>query len=174
MLTIHSVSLWQQASVVVDGGIAGILGSIIGLERDRAGKNAGPRTMALVGATSAMITSAGAVLDMLDKTGDPTRTIQAIITGIGFLGAGLIFQSKRTGTQGVTTAATVFATAAMGCAVGLGFQVASAGFTLIVLIVLRSTQFISSTTRRNDEAIDDVGIEEIVTPQKSDKKNKNK
>ena len=72
MFTLQSVNLWQQASVIIDGGIAGFLGSVIGLERDRAGKNAGPRTMALVGATAAMISSAGAVLNEIAKTGDPT------------------------------------------------------------------------------------------------------
>jgi putative Mg2+ transporter-C (MgtC) family protein len=56
------------------------------------------------------------------------------------LGAGLIFTNRNSGIQGVTTAATVFATAAMGCAVGLGFQVAGLGMTIIILVVLRSTQ----------------------------------
>ncbi len=142
MLDLHSVDLWQQASVIIDSAIAGVLGSIIGLERDRAGKSVGPRTMALVGTSAASIVSIGIILDRLAHIGDPTRTIQAIMTGIGFLGAGLIFQSKRSGTQGVTTAATVFATAAMGCSVGLGFQVAGVGLTLIILVILRSTQFL--------------------------------
>jgi putative Mg2+ transporter-C (MgtC) family protein len=130
MLNLESVDLWQQATVIIDAAIAAILGSIIGWERDRAGKSAGPRTMALVGASAAGIVAIGAVLD---KT-------SAIITGIGFLGAGLIFTNRSAGIQGVTTAATVFATAAMGCAVGLGFQVAGVGMTIIILIVLRSTQ----------------------------------
>ncbi len=142
MLDLHTVGLWQQATVIIDSGIAGILGSIIGWERDKAGKSVGPRTMALVGTSAASIVSIGVVLDHLARIGDPTRTIQAIMTGIGFLGAGLIFQSKRSGTQGVTTAATVFATAAMGCSVGLGFQVAGAGLTIIILIILRSTRFL--------------------------------
>ena len=142
MLDLHTVGLRQQATVIIDSGIAGILGSIIGWERDKAGKSVGPRTMALVGTSAASIVSIGVVLDHLARIGDPTRTIQAIMTGIGFLGAGLIFQSKRSGTQGVTTAATVFATAAMGCSVGLGFQVAGAGLTIIILIILRSTRFL--------------------------------
>ncbi len=142
MLDLHTVGLWQQATVIIDSGIAGILGSIIGWERDKAGKSVGPRTMALVGTSAASIVSIGVALDHIARIGDPTRTIQAIMTGIGFLGAGLIFQSKRSGTQGVTTAATVFATAAMGCSVGLGFQVAGAGLTIIILIILRSTRFL--------------------------------
>jgi putative Mg2+ transporter-C (MgtC) family protein len=140
MLSLESVDLWQQAAVVINTAIAAILGSIIGWERDRAGKSAGPRTMALVGASAAGIVAIGAVLNETADFGDPTRALHAIITGIGFLGAGLIFTNRNAGIQGVTTAATVFATAAMGCAVGLGFQVSGIGMTIIILVILRSTQ----------------------------------
>lgn len=129
--------------------IAAVLGSLIGWERDRAGKSAGPRTMALVGSASAAIVAIGAVVGAQAQFGDPTRALHAIITGIGFLGAGLIFTDKHsTGIQGVTTAATVFSTAAVGVAVGLGFQIVGAGLTLIILIILRSTQVIEKSTNR--------------------------
>ncbi len=142
----ESVDLWQQATVVLDAAIAAILGSIIGWERDRAGKSAGPRTMALVGASAAGIVAIGAVLNQTSDFGDPTRALHAIITGIGFLGAGLIFTNRNSGIQGVTTAATVFATASMGCAVGLGFQFAGVGMTIIILVVLRSTQVLEKAS----------------------------
>ena len=149
MINLHSIDLWQQATVIIDAMIAAILGSLIGWERDRAGKSAGPRTMALVGSASAAIVAIGAVLDIQAQYGDPTRALHAIITGIGFLGAGLIFTDKHsTGIQGVTTAATVFSTAAVGVAVGLGFQVVGAGLTLVILIILRSTQVIEKSTNR--------------------------
>ena len=151
MINLHSVDLWQQATVIIDAMIAAILGSLIGWERDRAGKSAGPRTMALVGSASAAIVAIGAVLDIQAQYGDPTRALHAIITGIGFLGAGLIFTDKHsTGIQGVTTAATVFSTAAVGVAVGLGFQVVGAGLTLVILIILRSTQVIEKSTNRGN------------------------
>ena len=131
--------------------IAAVLGSLIGWERDRAGKSAGPRTMALVGSASAAIVAIGAVVGAQAQFGDPTRALHAIITGIGFLGAGLIFTDKHsTGIQGVTTAATVFSTAAVGVAVGLGFQVVGAGLTLIILIILRSTQVLEKSTNRGN------------------------
>ncbi|MTB04762.1 MAG: hypothetical protein F2933_02800, partial [Actinobacteria bacterium] len=145
MIDMHSVDLWQQAVVIIDAVIAAILGSLIGWERDRAGKSAGPRTMALVCAASAVIVAIGAVMDVEAQYGDPTRALHAVITGIGFLGAGLIFTNTRAGSSGiggVTTAATVFTTAAVGVAVGLGFQVAGAGLTVVILIILRSTQVI--------------------------------
>ncbi|MEJ6607538.1 MAG: MgtC/SapB family protein [Candidatus Planktophila sp.] len=139
--------------MIIDAAIAAILGSIIGWERDRAGKSAGPRTMALVGSASAAIVAIGAVLNLNSGFGDPTRALHAIMTGIGFLGAGLIFTNRTGGTQGVTTAATVFATASVGVAVGLGFQLAGIGVTLIILAILRSTQVIESVPRRNSQQL---------------------
>jgi putative Mg2+ transporter-C (MgtC) family protein len=150
MLDMQSIDLWQQAVVIINAAIAAVLGSIIGWERDRAGKSAGPRTMALVGSTSAAVVAIGAVLNLDSDFGDPTRALHAIITGIGFLGAGLIFTNRSGGTQGVTTAATVFATAGVGVAVGLGFQLAGLGFTLIILAILRSTQVIEAVPRRGE------------------------
>jgi len=151
MINLHSIDIWQQVSVIIDAMIAAALGSLIGWERDRAGKSAGPRTMALVGSASAAIVAIGAVMDVQAQYGDPTRALHAIITGIGFLGAGLIFTDKHsTGIQGVTTAATVFSTAAVGVAVGLGFQVVGAGLTLVILIILRSTQVIEKSTNRGN------------------------
>jgi putative Mg2+ transporter-C (MgtC) family protein len=145
---LHVINHWQQLSVILDGAIAAVLGAIIGWERDRAGKSAGPRTMALVGSVSAVVVAMGYVMDINAKYGDPTRAMHAIITGIGFLGAGLIFTNRGGGVQGVTTAATILTTAGVGCAVGLGFQLAAAGFTIIILVVLRSTQFLEVTVRR--------------------------
>lgn len=152
MIDFGSVELAKQFLVIVNAGIAALLGSAIGWERDRAGKSVGPRTMALVGASAAAVVNIGEVLNISAQFGDPTRSMHAIMTGIGFLGAGLIFQTRDAGTKGVTTAATVFATAAMGCAVGLGFQIASIGLTIIILIVLRSTHMLEITAnRRHDD-----------------------
>ena len=150
MLDMQEIDIWQQVTVIINAALAAVLGSVIGWERDRAGKSAGPRTMALVGAASAAVVAIGAVLDVEADFGDPTRAMHAVITGIGFLGAGLIFTNRSGGTQGVTTAATVFATAAMGVAVGLGFQVAGLGLTVIILAILRSTQVLEAVPRRNE------------------------
>ena len=146
----QTVNIWQQYVVVINAALAAVLGSIIGWERDRAGKSAGPRTMALVGSASAAVVAIGAVLDINADFGDPTRAMHAVITGIGFLGAGLIFTNRSGGTQGVTTAATVFATAGMSVAVGLGFQIAGIGLTVIILAILRSTQVLEAVPRRGE------------------------
>jgi putative Mg2+ transporter-C (MgtC) family protein len=145
MFDLGMVDAWQQLVVIFNTVLAAILGSIIGFERDRAGKSAGPRTMALVAAAAALVVTIGALVDINSQFGDPTRAMHAIMTGIGFLGAGLIFSNTASGVKGVTTAATVFATAAMGCAVGLGFQLAAAAMTLVVVAILRSTQFLEKT-----------------------------
>ncbi len=150
-IDLYVINYWQQFSLIINASIAAVLGSIIGWERDRAGKSAGPRTMALVGSVSAVVVGIGYVLDLNAKFGDPTRAMHAIITGIGFLGAGLIFTNRGGGVQGVTTAATILATAGMGCAAGLGFQLVAAGFTVIILVILRSTQFLEVTVRRSDK-----------------------
>jgi len=150
MVNMQSVDLWVQATVIINTAIAAILGSIIGWERDRAGKAAGPRTMALVAVASAAIVAIGAVVGAASQFGDPTRALHAIMTGIGFLGAGLIFTNKNSGTQGVTTAATIFATAAMGVSVGLGFQVVGLGLTIIILSILRSTQVLEAAASRKE------------------------
>ncbi|MDP1850927.1 MAG: MgtC/SapB family protein [Candidatus Planktophila sp.] len=150
MIDLHSIDVWQQLSVIINASIAAFFGSLIGWERDRAGKSAGPRTMALVGSASAAIVTIGAIINDATQDGDPTRALHAIITGIGFLGAGLIFTDKHSsGIQGVTTAATVFSTAAVGVAVGLGFQIAGGGLTVIILIILRSTHVIERSIIRS-------------------------
>jgi putative Mg2+ transporter-C (MgtC) family protein len=147
MFELMMVDPWQQLLVIFNTILAAILGSFIGWERDRAGKSAGPRTMALMAAAAALVVTVGELVQVNSQFGDPTRSMHAIMTGIGFLGAGLIFSNQTNGLMGVTTAATVFATAAMGCAVGLGFQLAAAGMTLVVITILRSTQFLEKTLR---------------------------
>jgi putative Mg2+ transporter-C (MgtC) family protein len=150
MVEIFSAPVSDQLVLILNASIAAILGSIIGWERDRAGKSAGPRTMALVGTAAVVVVGVGHILNIDAAFGDPTRSMHAVITGIGFLGAGLIFQQADRGAQGVATAATVFATAAMGCAVGLGFQIVGAGLTVIVLIVLRSSHAVEYSTKFRD------------------------
>lgn len=138
------IELIDQFQVILDALVASVLGGMIGWERDRAGKSAGPRTMALVATAAALVVSIGTIVNRAADFGDPTRAMHAVITGIGFLGAGLIFNGKAFGVQGVTTAATVFATAAVGCAVGLGFQISAVGITLLLLVILRSTHMLEA------------------------------
>ncbi len=123
--------------------LAGICGGIIGYERKNRGKGAGVRTHVIVAVASAlmMIVSKYGFNDLAfheDFKLDPSRVASQIVTGVGFLGAGMIFVQKRTVT-GLTTAAGIWATSGIGMAVGSGMY-AMGILTSVVILIL---QFIS-------------------------------
>ncbi len=105
-------------------------GGLIGLERELKGKPAGFRTNILIclGSTLYMILS-------IKLGGDPGRVAAQVVTGIGFIGAGTIIQSRGTIT-GLTTAATIFVVAAIGLAIGANHLLLATVFTGLVLLVL--------------------------------------
>ncbi|XID75966.1 MgtC/SapB family protein [Alkanindiges sp. WGS2144] len=116
-----------------------IAGGAIGLERSYHGRPAGFRTHALVCLTSSLLMLVtlyqsqwmpGATHDMIRI--DPTRTAQGIMTGIGFLGAGVIFKEGLS-VRGLTTAASIWMTAAIGILMGIGFFFPAIVATLLVL-----------------------------------------
>ncbi|PIN72590.1 hypothetical protein COV22_02835, partial [Candidatus Woesearchaeota archaeon CG10_big_fil_rev_8_21_14_0_10_47_5] len=111
---------------------AAVLGSFIGMEREWHRRPAGLRTHMLVCVSSALIT----MLSMYAfNQSDPARIAAQIITGIGFIGAGTIFRHKDTVT-GITTAATLFAVAAIGIGIGSGFYLATGVGTVLMLATL--------------------------------------
>lgn len=113
--------------------LAAVLGYAIGFERELRGKSAGERTFALVALGAAAVTGVARE----ESPGSTTRVIQGVVTGVGFLGAGLIFQHERGIVLGLTTAAAVWAAAAVGVLVGAGVYVAAiAGTALAVLILV--------------------------------------
>ena len=104
--------------------LAVILGGVIGLEREVAGKPAGLRTNILICVGAALLTDVSVQITMgvypgAPRVGDPSRIAAQIITGIGFIGAGTIMQTKGTVT-GLTSAATIFVVAAIGVTIGAG------------------------------------------------------
>jgi len=114
--------------------LAAALGAIIGYQRERAGKPAGLRTHILISVGAALFTigsfygfGAGA---------DPSRVAAGIVVGIGFLGAGAIIRRGEGVVEGLTTAATIWAVAAIGLAAGAGLYIISAVTTAVILIVL--------------------------------------
>lgn len=118
--------------------VACICGICIGFERKSRAKEAGIRTHCLVACAAAimMILSKYAFTDMSGGfiKLDPSRIASGVASGIGFLGAGMIFVHKRTVT-GLTTAAGVWATSGIGMAIGAGMYVVGIASTIIVLIV---------------------------------------
>ena len=140
------------ASLAFFGGarvlIAAIIGVALGLERQFSDKDAGTRTYALVASGSALFT----VLSIEAFEGaDTSRVAAQIVTGIGFLGAGLIFR-QGVNVKGLTTAAGLWSVAAIGMATGAGFWGLAIVAAVIVLLVLKvsdrfSTQIRSQTLR---------------------------
>jgi putative Mg2+ transporter-C (MgtC) family protein len=120
--------------------LALVLSVAIGLEREAGMKAAGLRTHSLVGVGSAvfMLVSKYGFADLLsDRVSlDPSRIAAQIVSGIGFLGAGLIFV-RRDAVRGLTTAATIWLTAAVGTACGAGLPVLAAGTTIAHFVVTR-------------------------------------
>jgi putative Mg2+ transporter-C (MgtC) family protein len=124
-------------------GAALLLGSALGLNRELHGKPAGLRTHALVslGAAVAVIVSVGFPGDT--KSIDPnavSRVLQGILTGIGFVGAGVILRDPNGHVTGLTTAATVWICAVLGVACGLGYWSVlgiALGLTVLVLVLGR-------------------------------------
>jgi putative Mg2+ transporter-C (MgtC) family protein len=137
------MELLSQARVVVTLLIAVILGGLIGLERELAGKPAGLRTHMLVAISSALLVTLGNVIVVQftvpdHMRADPIRIIEAVIVGISFLGAGTIMQREGGGhVEGLTTAASILAAAAVGIAVALHLMVISVGTTLLILVINR-------------------------------------
>lgn len=124
--------------------VAGVLAAMLGWERERARKAAGLRTHMLVGIAAALYTAIAelAVLDIPPNSegfqADPIRAVQAVAIGIGFLGSGVIFVSRHEDrVRGLTTAASIWATAAIGIAAGLELYRLALGATLLLLLVLR-------------------------------------
>lgn len=119
--------------------ISVILGLFIGAEREYRNKSAGLRTFILVCFGACLFT----ILSIKIGVGNPDRLAANIITGIGFLGAGVIFKGDNK-IEGITTATTIWATASIGMAVGSGYVYFSLLGTALVLIVLSALTYLQS------------------------------
>ena len=115
--------------------LAAFLGALLGYERGQKGKSAGVRTHMLVAMGSAMFVLVPAQLGV--SPADMTRVVQGVVAGIGFLGAGTIWKGESASqVKGLTTAAGIWLTAAIGVAAGLGREVTAILVTLLALFVL--------------------------------------
>ncbi|MGW6194183.1 MgtC/SapB family protein [Bacillus cereus] len=120
--------------------VAGLLGAMIGIEREIRSKEAGLKTHFLVAVGSAliMVVSKYAFSDIVFEDHmslDPSRIAAQVVSGVGFLGAGTIIIQKQA-VKGLTTAAGLWATAGIGLAIGAGMYVVGVGATILVLIGL--------------------------------------
>src|SRR5712692_8102793 len=136
------VSTGEQLEILGRLALAGLLGGVMGLERELRGYPAGIRTLALVTAGSCLFT------DISQLLGGDDRVAAQIVTGIGFIGAGVIFREGLS-VRGITTAATIWAAAAIGMAIGVELYVVGVLGAVIVFVILESRPF----TRRVDDLI---------------------
>lgn len=117
--------------------IAAFFGAFIGIDRQLHNKPAGTRTLMLLCVGSALLGGISVSIGQLygaDNRTDPTRLMAQIITGIGFLGAGVILKENNR-ISGVTTAATIWITAAIGISVGAGYYIPATIATILVLFL---------------------------------------
>lgn len=123
--------------------ISFFIGAIIGAEREYNTKTAGLRTMIMIALGSTIFTEISIVMGV----NAPERIASNIVTGIGFLGAGVIFKDGLS-ISGITTATTIWITAALGMAVGAGEYFLSVAGTVVVLIVLSVFEFFTNKISR--------------------------
>lgn len=135
-LTTGLPDLRQLIHVIIRLVSATILGAVIGIQRERAGKPAGLRTHILVMLGTTVFVLSGSLFGM--NSDGLSRVIQGIVTGIGFIGAGSILKlNNEQDIKGLTTAAGVWMTAAIGVAIGLGSLGLAIIATALTLIILK-------------------------------------
>lgn len=126
-----TITLETQFILGIQLILAALLSALIGIERERRNRDAGLRTHMLVGIGACLFTGLSVNFDV----GDPGRVAAQVVTGIGFLGAGAILKAGRN-IRGLTTAASIWATAAVGMATGVGAWLLSIMATLIIWFTL--------------------------------------
>jgi len=124
--------------------LAALWGGIVGIEREYRSKSAGFRTMTLIsiGACFFTVMSLG-----IGNPASPDRIASNIVTGIGFLGAGVIFRGDNQ-VNGITTAATIWAVAAVGMGIGAGYYLPAAFACIFILIILALLPYVEAQIDR--------------------------
>ncbi len=157
----------QDLGVLLRLFVAAVLSGALGWQRESAGKAAGVRTHMLVGIGAAFFMCIVAMeIETFPGTPgivhfDPIRILQAVVAGVSFLGAGTIFVDKsRHHVRGLTTAASIWTTTAVGLSVGLGRYLLATGATILILVVLGAVRFIEPKEGRETGNPDEEELEE--------------
>jgi putative Mg2+ transporter-C (MgtC) family protein len=122
-----------------------LCGGIVGIERQLRGKPAGVRTSILICLSTSVFIHLGAAA--YNGQGDPARVLGQLVTGVGFLGAGVML-AREGSVTGVTTAAVIWMLAAIGAAIGLGLHLAALALSLVTVGVLTGIELLESSVRR--------------------------
>lgn len=140
-------------SIALRIAAAFLMGGILGWERERRSRAAGLRTYMLVCVGACIIMLTNQYIYQYFKTGDPVRMGAQVVSGIGFLGAGTIVVTKRNQIKGLTTAAGLWAAAAVGLALGIGFYEAAIVGGLLIFLILTAVHSLDGRIRKNAQRI---------------------
>lgn len=158
IMDIISTDWFEQLEIALTVLIAALLGGLVGYERELMKKSAGLRTHAILAAAAALLVGVGnGLVDYfttetqpgLLRT-DPIRIVEAIVTGVAFLGAGTIFRhhSEGEGIEGLTTAASLLLVAGIGITVAIGQLLLAGLITLMSLVILHSVKRTQNNSTR--------------------------
>ncbi|MCX5725613.1 MAG: MgtC/SapB family protein [Candidatus Saganbacteria bacterium] len=126
----------NDLTIILNLVLASVYGGIIGYVREVERKAAGLRTHMLVCISAALLMMISIYIGTTFPGADASRIAAAVVTGIGFIGAGAIFQ-ERGSVRGITTAASVWICSAIGLGIGANFYLAATATTIITLIVIQ-------------------------------------
>lgn len=142
----------RATRIVVRLVMAAILGGILGFEREQTGKSAGLRTHMLVALGAALFVLIPQQAGVSDA--DMTRMLQGLVAGVGFLGAGTIIKNHSTDdVKGLTTAAGIWLTAAIGVAAGMGREATAILSTLLALAILTAAPRVSQMFTKKESKL---------------------
>ena len=141
-------------SIVIRIVVAFLLGGILGLEREIKSRAAGLRTYMLVCVGSCMIMLANQYIYQEYNVGDPVRMGAQVVSGIGFLGAGTIIVTRRNKITGLTTAAGLWASAAVGLCVGIGLYEAAIVGSVLIILILTAVHCLDGYIRKRSQNLD--------------------
>lgn len=141
-------------SMIVRVFLAVFIGGILGLERERKNRPAGFRTYILVCLGAALVMMTNQYVYHYYELGDPVRMGAQVISGIGFLGAGTIIVTGRNKITGITTAASLWAAACSGLAIGIGFYEGAIICGVVIVFVMWGLQSFETWTRKHSKYMD--------------------
>lgn len=154
-----TLTLEQELELCLRVVVAALLAAVIGFEREHKDRPAGLRTHILVGVGSALFT----VISLYAFTGNEHARVAAqIVSGIGFLGAGIIFQDRTERTHGLTTAAGIWAVAAIGMACGSRLYVVAIVITLLIVFVLHVLAVVEKRRPMNAKPKSREEVEDVI------------
>jgi len=139
----------EMLDIILRLGLAAISGASVGYERGAHGRAAGLRTHMLISIGSAMTVLVGEYITASGQ-GDPSRIASGVVSGIGFLGAGTILLKGSNKITGLTTAAAMWATAAIGLAYGAGYYKAGICGTVMTYFILTCLIYLEARQKRDN------------------------